>query len=69
MIWVSIKNKLPEVDRRVLFLIGKSGTISDKGDMHVGYRDEERNPWMWTTGHSVFTQEEVSHWMVLPEEP
>ena len=64
--WISVDDGLPDLDEIVLF-------FNVYKESFVGYReafDQEGKVIRWVSCHDHLIQEEdVTHWMPLPEEP
>ena len=57
--WISVNERLPEVERDVLVYMGNEVC-------KVCWRDERGD---WHTSTRLFDKEDVTHWMPLPELP
>jgi hypothetical protein len=69
MNWISVEDKLPENDRQV-FLCAKYhygfGDVFREGQyLKLGFYSVRRG-WVYK---SVYRNDEVTHWMELPEKP
>jgi len=60
MNWISVKDRLPELGEVVL-------TISEVGQMRVGYIGTKKR--IWVDGSGFFRLYNPTHWMPLPEPP
>jgi len=66
--WISVKEKLPELNLNVLIYIG----LIDY-PIEIAHRTDEGNKelgivWFYPENNG-WTEQEVSHWMPLPEKP
>jgi hypothetical protein len=57
--WISVKDRLPESDAKVLF-------YWRQGEMDIGVR---RSAGGWVGKQSEYSDDEVTHWMGLPDPP
>ena len=64
MKWISIEDKLPEVDTEVLILMEVGGNI-ERG-LHIGNGNFKAN---WCSRVGTDHTYKVTHWMPLPELP
>lgn len=69
MEWISVKDKLPQVEDKVLF-------YSDGYGIRFGYRQatfannpKKPRPIKWVVYSSNHYRTDVTHWMPLPEPP
>lgn len=79
--WISIKDKLPELYDRdtdwsetVLFLTTQGHIHSGyryKGRIQTSFYDDDWTPpyWLDESENLSFEEDEVTHWMLLPESP
>ena len=67
--WISCKDKMPEDNMTVLFCyVSENGVKS----VHYGYHQTIRgmgSSWAKTSGGWQYCDEDVTHWMPLPEPP
>lgn len=62
--WISVKDRLPERDRKVLVIDGHNG-------IHIlAFWRKNRNEWEWITEtYGISRKNDVKMWMPLPEPP
>lgn len=65
MEWISLDDRLPEFDVRVLLLFDKCNHIED-GTIH---EDEYGDGWVYCLFDGQTINDYPSHWMPLPEAP
>lgn len=63
--WVSVKDRLPEVQKEVLIYLPEYDSI----EMAALFEIPSLNLKEWTQNEDAYMLNEVSHWMPLPEPP
>lgn len=59
--WISVKDKLPDDGKEVLF--------SDGSSIMVGWYNADEEFWELTDADMIVYAVDVTHWMPLPEPP
>ncbi len=60
--WISVKERLPEVDKWVLL-----AEVPDSTASHVGQMDDQKRFWIWEA--KDIWPSHPSHWLPLPPPP
>lgn len=58
--WIPVSERLPEDEKKVL-------CIMDDGYFCI--LEWASWDWLWSDGHNVYLEKNVTHWMPLPEPP
>ena len=58
--WIPVTERLPEDEKKVLCIL-------DDGFFCI--LEWASWDWLWSDGHNVYAEKDVTHWMPLPEPP
>jgi hypothetical protein len=69
MEWISVKDKLPEIDESVLVTDGTEVTTGGYG--HAVYRRQNKKCWYMDNKDwdGMPAKRDITHWMPIPEPP
>ena len=67
MEWISVENKLPIEEGKILVLYGEPFFGYFNPEIEVGYYEDEE--WRFWLSDKVIRGSGVTHWMPLPEPP
>lgn len=67
MIWISVKDRLPEGEWAVTCLhLSETVLVANSCSINIGFYDRERG--IWYVGEREWV-DKITHWMPLPKNP